>query len=64
MKIKYEFATETIEIEVEDKWAEIVMDGERLFYDTILESSYKERGFDYDFFGQHYEKAPWPYHKR
>ena len=45
-------------------WAEIVMDGERLFYDTILESSYKERGFDYDFFGQHYEKAPWPYHKR
>ncbi len=45
-------------------WAEIVMDGERLFYDTILESSYLERGFDYDFFGQHYEKAPWPYHKR
>ena len=45
-------------------WVEIVADGERLFYDTILESSYKERGFDYDFFGQHYEKAPWPYHKR
>ena len=44
-------------------WAEIVMDGERLFYDTILESSYMERGYDYDFFGQHYEKAPWPYHK-
>ena len=45
-------------------WVEIVIDGERLFFDTILESSYLERGFDYDFFGQHYEKAPWPYHKQ
>ena len=44
-------------------WVEIVRDGKRLFYDTILESSYLERGFDFDFFGSEYEKAPWPYHK-
>ena len=44
-------------------WVEIVRDGKRLFYDTILESSYLERGYDFDFFGSEYEKAPWPYHK-
>ena len=30
MKIKYEFATETAEVEVEDKWGEIVLELDRL----------------------------------
>ena len=45
-------------------WVEIIRDGERLLYDPTLESSYRDKGFDYDFFGIPYAAAPWPYHKR
>ncbi len=45
-------------------WAEIVVNGERCLYDTILEASYLDDGYDYDFYGLPYASAPWPYHKR
>lgn len=34
MKIKYEFANETIEIEVEEEWADIVIDLDRQEYNV------------------------------
>ena len=34
MKIKYEFATETVEIEVTDDWGAIVVDLDRQDYNT------------------------------
>ena len=45
-------------------WAEIIIDGERLYYDCILERTYRGRGYDVDYCGQPYASAPWPYHKR
>ncbi|MBE6723753.1 MAG: hypothetical protein E7576_00945 [Ruminococcaceae bacterium] len=46
-------------------WVEIVSGGARLYYDTVLESTYIERGYQpLDFFAKEYETAPWPYHKR
>ncbi len=47
----------------EHGWVEIVVDGERLLYDTTLECSYRAKGINYDFFGIRYATAPWPYHK-
>lgn len=34
MKIKYEFATETVEIDIEEQWANIVLDLDRQEYNT------------------------------
>ena len=45
MKIKYEFATETIEVEVEDKWAEIVMELDRLEYNNNQTETRRHNGY-------------------
>ncbi|MBR4205949.1 MAG: S-layer homology domain-containing protein [Clostridia bacterium] len=44
-------------------WVEIVFDGETYIFDTILESSYRARGYDYNFYLMSYSAAPWPYVK-
>ncbi len=45
MKIKYEFATETIEFEVEDKWAEIVMELDRCEYNNDHKETRRHSGY-------------------
>lgn len=44
-------------------WVEIEFDGEPFIFDTTLESSYRERGYDYNFYWMSYAAVPWPYEK-
>ena len=44
-------------------WVEIEFDGEPFIFDTTLESSYLERGYDYNFYMMSYAAIPWPYVK-
>lgn len=53
MKIKYQFATETVEIEVSDDWGNLVIDLDRQEYnndhkETRRHCSYDALGFDGD----------------
>ena len=53
MKIKYQFATETVEIEVEEEWGNLVIDLDRQDYnndhkETRRHVSYDALGFDGD----------------
>ena len=44
-------------------WVEIVRDGTPYLFDTILETSYEERGIFYNLFFIPYDEAPWEYYK-
>ena len=53
MKIKYQFATETVEIEVDDEWGNLVIDLDRQDYntdhnETLRHISYYALDFDCD----------------
>ena len=54
MKIKYEFATETVEIEVEDKWAEIILELDRHEYNNNQTETRRHLGF-----GEFGDEAGW-----
>ena len=54
MKIKYEFATETVEIEVEDKWAEVILELDRLEYNNNQTETRRHTGF-----GEFGDEAGW-----
>ncbi len=46
MKIKYEFANETVEVEVEEKWGNIVVDLDRQEYNNNHKNTRRHCSFD------------------
>lgn len=45
MKIKYEFANEVVEVEVDEKWAEIVMELDRCDYNNDHRETRRHSGY-------------------
>lgn len=54
MKIKYEFATETVEIEVTDDWATVLVDLDRLEYNNEKKES--RRHCSLEAYGENHEE--------